>query len=101
MELSAEEEKKRKEKLQRDSDMAVAMETFGVGKQSGIEGMNPTEEEEFHTFRDALTSKIVQYEVCVCVCVCACACMCSKMMSHFDDHYLGSRSNSTPLPQWM
>ncbi len=78
VELSTEEDKKKKEKLQRDSDMAVAMETFGISKPSGIEGMEPSSEEEFTTFRDALADKIVCVCVCVrgvCVCVCVCVCV--------------------------
>ena len=39
------------------------METFGVSKGSGIDGMQPSKEEEFGTFRDALADKIRPFKV--------------------------------------
>ena len=63
-ELTPEEEKKKREKLQLESDLAVAMETFGVSKGGGVESMNPNNEEEFNTFRDALVDLIVTHKVC-------------------------------------
>ena len=59
--LSQQEEKEKKEKLQHESDLRIAMETFGVfgGNKGGIEAMDPSSEEEFSKFKDALS----KYEV--------------------------------------
>lgn len=54
-------EKLRQQKLQEEADLRVAMETFGTAESSsgvGIDGMNPTNEEEFDELQKALTKKI-------------------------------------------
>ena len=63
--LSDQEEKMRKEALQKESDLHLAMETFGVSDRvsGGIDSMNPTSEEEFNRFKDVLSDKIVSLEV--------------------------------------
>ena len=53
--LSQQKEKEKKEKLQHESDLRIAMETFAVS--GGIEA------EEFSKFKDALSEKISKYEV--------------------------------------
>ncbi len=52
--------------MQEASDLAVAMETFGVSPSTGggvLETMDPKEEKEFDKFREALCDKIANYEV--------------------------------------
>ena len=60
--LSQQEEKKKKEKLQHESDLRIAMEVSG-GNTGRIEAMDPSSEEEFSKFKDALSEKISKYEV--------------------------------------
>ena len=64
--LSEAEERRRREELQKESDLRLAMETFGGGAEGGtstLDAMNPKTEEEFISFKDALSGKITQYEV--------------------------------------
>ena len=62
--LSEAEEKMRGVELQKESDLRLAMETFGVGVgASMLESMNPKSEEDFGQFKDALAGKIVKYAV--------------------------------------
>ena len=56
------EEKLKQQRLQEESDLAVAMETFGV-KHKLIDTMEPKSEEEFTEFQEALTAKISKFEV--------------------------------------
>ena len=58
------EEKLKQQRLQEESDLAVAMETFGV-KNKLIDTMEPKSEEEFTEFQEALTTKITKFEVSV------------------------------------
>ena len=58
------EEKLKQQRLQEESDLAVAMETFGV-KHKLIDTMEPKSEEEFVEFQEALTTKITKFEVSV------------------------------------
>lgn len=58
------EEKLKQQRLQEESDLVVAMETFGV-KHKLIDTMEPKSEEEFAEFQEALTTKITQFEVSV------------------------------------
>ncbi|CAG2060210.1 unnamed protein product [Timema podura] len=66
-ELTSEEiqaEKLRQQKLQEESDLLVAMETFGVAQTStgtGIDAMNPSSIEEFNELQEALSKKVQQY----------------------------------------
>ena len=55
-------EKLKQQQLQEESDMAVALETFGV-KHKLIDVMEPKSEEEFTEFQEALTMKITKFEV--------------------------------------
>ncbi|KAJ8687171.1 hypothetical protein QAD02_022965 [Eretmocerus hayati] len=49
----------RRQKLQEEADLRLAMETFGVSEGStGLDAMVPTNAEEFKDFGDALMSKI-------------------------------------------
>ena len=57
-------EKLKQQQLQEESDLAVAMETFGV-KHKLIDTMEPKSEEEFTEFQEALTTKITKFEVSV------------------------------------
>ena len=63
--VSKEEEKLRQRKLQEDSDLAVAMETFGVASGGILDSMDPNSKEEFDKFREALCDKITKYKVCI------------------------------------
>ena len=58
------EEKLKQQRRQEESDLAVAMETFGV-KHKLIDTMEPKSEEEFVEFQEALTTKITKFEVSV------------------------------------
>ncbi|KAL7302494.1 eukaryotic translation initiation factor 3 subunit J [Trichogramma pretiosum] len=52
----------RRQKLQEEADLRLAMETFGVTDNvSGIDAMMPTNAEEFKEFGDALMNKINQF----------------------------------------
>ncbi|KAJ9591801.1 hypothetical protein L9F63_001618 [Diploptera punctata] len=58
------EEKIRQQKLQEESDLQVALETFGVaepGAATGIDAINPSTKEEFDELQSALTKKIQLY----------------------------------------
>ncbi len=55
-------EKLRQRKLQEVSDLAVAMDTFGVAP-GVLDSMDPKLEEDFDKFREALCDKITAYEV--------------------------------------
>ncbi|XP_055613539.1 eukaryotic translation initiation factor 3 subunit J [Uranotaenia lowii] len=56
-------EKFRIQKLQEESDLKNAMETFGVTSLAGgIDGMHPTSKEEFVEFADAITKKLSNYK---------------------------------------
>ena len=56
------EEKQRQQRLQEESDLAVAMETFGV-KHKLIDTFEPKSEEEFSEFQDLLSAKILNFKV--------------------------------------
>lgn len=66
-EMTAEEmlaEKLQQQKLQEESDLRVAMETFGVAEPStavGIDVMNPSSREEFDELQTAISKKIQLY----------------------------------------
>ncbi|XP_001606316.1 eukaryotic translation initiation factor 3 subunit J [Nasonia vitripennis] len=52
----------RRQKLQEEADLRLAMETFGVTEgSSGIDAMMPTNADEFKEFADALLTKINQF----------------------------------------
>ncbi|KAM3959265.1 LOW QUALITY PROTEIN: eukaryotic translation initiation factor 3 subunit j [Aphomia sociella] len=57
-------EKLRQQKLQEESDLRLAMETFGVtdGGSGKIDSFNPTSKAEFTEFADMLTKKITFYK---------------------------------------
>lgn len=58
-------EKLRAQKLQEESDLRLAMETFGVTAETGvgrIDGFQPTTKAEFTEFADMLTKKICLYK---------------------------------------
>ncbi len=55
-------EKLRQRKLQEDSDLAVAMDTFGIAPRV-LDSMDLKLEEDFDKFREALCDKIAIYEV--------------------------------------
>uniref|UniRef100_A0A2A4JHC5 Eukaryotic translation initiation factor 3 subunit J n=1 Tax=Heliothis virescens TaxID=7102 RepID=A0A2A4JHC5_HELVI len=57
-------EKLRAQKLQEESDLRLAMETFGVTEvgTGKIDGFQPTTKEEFTEFADMLTKKICTYK---------------------------------------
>ncbi len=60
------EERLRREKLQKESDLELAMETFGVSDSSGgggLESSNPSTDEDFTSFGNSLTDLIVKFEV--------------------------------------
>ncbi|KAJ8717455.1 hypothetical protein PYW08_005854 [Mythimna loreyi] len=53
------------QKLQEESDLRLAMETFGVTNETGmgrIDGFQPTSKAEFTEFADMLTKKICLYK---------------------------------------
>lgn len=55
-------EKLRLQKLQEESDLKNAMDTFGVTAMvGGIDGMHPTSKEEFIEFSDAISKKLSNY----------------------------------------
>lgn len=80
------EEKLKQQRLQEESDLAMAMETFSV-KHKLIDTMEPKSEEEFIEFQEALTTKITKFEVSVKVSSSKC----------FDDHYHEGMCDD-PLP---
>lgn len=56
-------EKLRLQKLQEESDLKNAMDTFGVTSLAGgIDGMHPTTKEEFIELSDAITKKLSNYK---------------------------------------
>lgn len=56
-------EKLRIQKLQEESDLKNAMDTFGVSSlASGIDGMHPTSKEDFIELADAITKKLSNYK---------------------------------------
>ncbi|XP_058456957.1 eukaryotic translation initiation factor 3 subunit J-like [Malaya genurostris] len=56
-------EKLRLQKLQEESDLKTALETFGVTTLAGgIDGMHPTTKEEFVELADAITKKLSNYK---------------------------------------
>ena len=57
------EEKQRQQRLQEESDLVLAMETFGV-RHKLIDTMEPKNEEEFSEFQELLTTKISNFKVC-------------------------------------
>ncbi|RMB94170.1 hypothetical protein DUI87_28975 [Hirundo rustica rustica] len=64
-ELTAEEQladKLRLKKLQEESDLELAKETFGVNSTCGIDAMNPSSKDDFTEFGKLLKEKITQYE---------------------------------------
>jgi len=66
-ELSAEEmaaEKARQRQLQEESDLLLAVETFGVadGLRGQIDSMEPSSKEDFDRFEELLRAKITKYE---------------------------------------
>ncbi len=85
------EEKLKQQRLQEESDMAVAMETFSV-KVKLIDTMEPKSEEEFIEFQEALTTKITKFEVSINIGNNRAASRC------LDDHYHIVRRFDDPLP---
>ncbi|XP_065267656.1 eukaryotic translation initiation factor 3 subunit J [Emys orbicularis] len=64
-ELTPEEQladKLRLKKLQEESDLELAKETFGVNNTCGIDAMNPSSKDDFTEFGRLLKEKITQYE---------------------------------------
>ncbi|XP_075752913.1 eukaryotic translation initiation factor 3 subunit J isoform X1 [Pelodiscus sinensis] len=64
-ELTPEEQaadKLRLKKLQEESDLELAKETFGVNNTCGIDAMNPLSKDDFTEFGKLLKEKITQYE---------------------------------------
>lgn len=57
-------EKLRRQKLQEESDLKLAMETFGVSETGGgkLDSFHPTNTEEFKEFADLLSKKISYYK---------------------------------------
>lgn len=56
-------EKLRLQKLQEESDLKNAMDTFGVTSLAGgIDGMHPTTKEEFGELAEAITKKLSNYK---------------------------------------
>lgn len=56
------EEKLRLQKLQEESDLKSALDTFGVAAiVGGIDGMHPTSKEEFIELSDAINKKLSNY----------------------------------------
>ncbi|XP_058803923.1 eukaryotic translation initiation factor 3 subunit J [Phymastichus coffea] len=51
----------RRQKLQEEADLRLAMETFGVTEGTGLDAMNPDTADEFKQFGDALITKINQF----------------------------------------
>uniref|UniRef100_A0A8C6ZFB8 Eukaryotic translation initiation factor 3 subunit J n=2 Tax=Tinamidae TaxID=8803 RepID=A0A8C6ZFB8_NOTPE len=56
------EEKLRLKKLQEESDLELAKETFGVNNTCGLDAMNPSSKDDFTEFGKLLKEKITQYE---------------------------------------
>ncbi|XP_009571021.1 PREDICTED: eukaryotic translation initiation factor 3 subunit J [Fulmarus glacialis] len=64
-ELTPEEQladKLRLKKLQEESDLELAKETFGVNNTCGLDAMNPSSKDDFTEFGKLLKEKITQYE---------------------------------------
>ena len=56
-------EKLRIQKLQEESDLKAALDTFDVGVPlNGLDAMNPTTKEDFIEFADALSKKISSFK---------------------------------------
>jgi len=57
-------EKARQRQLQEESDLLLAVETFGVsdGVRGQIDGMEPSSKEDFDKFEELLRTKITKYE---------------------------------------
>uniref|UniRef100_A0A8B9FU06 Eukaryotic translation initiation factor 3 subunit J n=1 Tax=Amazona collaria TaxID=241587 RepID=A0A8B9FU06_9PSIT len=55
-------DKLRLKKLQEESDLELAKETFGVNNTCGIDAMNPSSKDDFTEFGKLLKEKITQYE---------------------------------------
>ena len=57
-------EKARQRQLQEESDLLLAVETFGVsdGLRGQIDGMEPSSKEDFDKFEELLLAKITKYE---------------------------------------
>ena len=57
-------EKARQRQLQEESDLLLAVETFGVsdGLRGQIDGMEPSSKEDFEKFEELLRAKITKYE---------------------------------------
>ncbi|XP_015186012.1 PREDICTED: eukaryotic translation initiation factor 3 subunit J [Polistes dominula] len=58
------EELLRRQRLQEEADLRLAMETFGVTEEAstGLDAMNPNTKEEFDQFAAALSHKISEYK---------------------------------------
>lgn len=58
------EELLRRQRLQEEADLRLAMETFGVTEETstGLDAMNPNTKEEFDQFAAALSQKINEYK---------------------------------------
>uniref|UniRef100_A0A182Q8E3 Eukaryotic translation initiation factor 3 subunit J n=1 Tax=Anopheles farauti TaxID=69004 RepID=A0A182Q8E3_9DIPT len=57
-------EKRRLQKLQEENDLKTAMETLGITPMSsgnGIDGMHPTNKEEFGELAEAISKKLANY----------------------------------------
>ena len=62
--LLAAEEKRKREELQKASDLTLAMETFSAASSGPtLDSMEPKSPEEFAEFKDALADKITQFKV--------------------------------------
>lgn len=55
-------EKLRLQKIQEESDLRAAMDTFGVNDKSGIDGFNPTNKAELTEFSDAISKKVSHFK---------------------------------------
>jgi len=57
-------ERARQRQLQEESDLLLAVETFGVsdGLRGQIDGMEPSSKEDFDKFEELLRTKITKYE---------------------------------------
>lgn len=54
-------EQLRRQRLQEEADLRLAMETFGVTEGPGIDGMMPDTKEDFDKFCEVLLNKITQF----------------------------------------
>lgn len=55
-------EKLRIQKIQEESDLRAALDTFGVGaEKTGIDAINPTNRAELTELGDAISKKVNQY----------------------------------------